>query len=588
MSKTTIGITIGPIYDTISNATKPAGVWFASYFFSNLTELLCNKIVSTFQNADIISPNYENGSQNSTENRNFIEKRLEEKTSGIGKYHDRIFFTTDDFCEDKLNELIREAKRESSSFFVPELDDDVHKNFLDSYLQIHYIVDSIDEMGDEKNCILGLSSYLDALELMKTFPADSKNNPFEDLFFNSAANKNIKGTKLFNTVSLINNQLLKPSNSQENDINIKSVEDIAACIHYENANVIKEAEKRESLKRFTYYAVVQADADNMTTFLKNIENEKNEIESLKNLSSIEKINAKIKEFSERCLRYDEEAAKIIGEMGGMTIYAGGDDLLFFAPVINKGKTIFEICNEIQTVFHNKMLGIVQGEEDKNVKEGDGYFDLKTIPTISFGISIHHVKQPLSDALKSAYELLMKAKTKEKNKIAVKLQKHSGATYSFEISNRYNLSEQSNSETKMELNNIINDLLKACKYDKTKANVLQNIPVSSVIKTLLTNQTMLLFLIHKYKTKIVGNEEKDLKSFQSIWQNLFDNPNQTMIKGQIDQLAEVFYKWKVTPKRLDKFESKELERETKQDLEEFINILQWIKFLDEKQGEGEDE
>lgn len=39
-----VGITIGPILDTICETTKPAGLWFASSLFSDITRRLCAEI----------------------------------------------------------------------------------------------------------------------------------------------------------------------------------------------------------------------------------------------------------------------------------------------------------------------------------------------------------------------------------------------------------------------------------------------------------------------------------------------------------------------------------------------------------------
>lgn len=40
MSKKYIGITVGPIFDTIQDASTPAAMWFTSFLFSDLTSVL--------------------------------------------------------------------------------------------------------------------------------------------------------------------------------------------------------------------------------------------------------------------------------------------------------------------------------------------------------------------------------------------------------------------------------------------------------------------------------------------------------------------------------------------------------------------
>lgn len=40
-------------------------------------------------------------------------------------------------------------------------------------------------------------------------------------------------------------------------------------------------------------------------------------------------------FSAACLKYTKKCAELIGDYGGVTIFAGGDDLLFLAPLANR-------------------------------------------------------------------------------------------------------------------------------------------------------------------------------------------------------------------------------------------------------------
>ena len=85
-------------------------------------------------------------------------------------------------------------------------------------------------------------------------------------------------------------------------------------------------------------------------------------------------------FSKACLEYSGEASKLVSRFGGMTIYAGGDDLLFLAPVSNgKGQTVFELCQEIAMLFEGKMK--------------DNFVGFSSCPTVSFGISIQYGEIP---------------------------------------------------------------------------------------------------------------------------------------------------------------------------------------------------
>lgn len=45
MSKSYIGITIGPIFETMNLVSSPAALWTSSYMFSSVTKKLCEVLV---------------------------------------------------------------------------------------------------------------------------------------------------------------------------------------------------------------------------------------------------------------------------------------------------------------------------------------------------------------------------------------------------------------------------------------------------------------------------------------------------------------------------------------------------------------
>ena len=151
-------------------------------------------------------------------------------------------------------------------------------------------------------------------------------------------------------------------------------------------NIIDDLKK---LSHNNYYCVVHADGDNMSKAIE----DKNKIENV----------------SKNLFEYCKESNKLIKDFGGQTIYAGGDDLLFFAPVLNKdkNKTIFELCEKISNIFNTKIPSA----------------------TLSFGISINYVKFPLYEAVENSRELLKKKKKNDqRNNIAFKVTKHSGQSF----------------------------------------------------------------------------------------------------------------------------------------------------------------
>ena len=69
-----VGITIGPIIETMSYTSTPAGLWTASYFFSELTESLYKHLQKMGYRVMTVPEDVQNY-----------------QLDGIGQYHDRIY-----------------------------------------------------------------------------------------------------------------------------------------------------------------------------------------------------------------------------------------------------------------------------------------------------------------------------------------------------------------------------------------------------------------------------------------------------------------------------------------------------------------
>lgn len=495
-----IGITIGPIGDTLSEASTPAALWFASSMFSDITRRLCREITEekSFTNLQIYSPYYSESICSD---------------DGVGKFHDRIIFSVDSYDKETFMSIIAKVKRETAAGFKIEDMTAGMEAFLEQYLQIHYVIVDEERMQGQ-NCILALSPYLDVLELMKTFPENHADNPIRALFQGEKNNRNkyIKESRLFKTVKGEMNQLKKSKDA------VWTIEDIA-CDH---GNII------ENVKKKRYFAVVQADGDSMGTFLNQLE------------------DSKVAEFSRTCLDYAESAAKLIGEYGGMTIYAGGDDLLFLAPVENSaGETVFSLCHKIQKLFRDRL------------REKDSLKDFQNIPTISFGVSIQYVKHPLYEALNHARELLAQAKRgitvqdgrKEKNNMAVELQKHSGQSLFMQVSN--------DSFPAFE------EILKIQgKYEQEET-------VTSVIYTLETFRPLISVMNREAREGRMNQE-----AYQTAWMNLFDNEEQRLAEEYLKEICQVYYQnWVVGQTKIESAEESSLTT--------LLYILRLKKFLIEK-------
>ena len=158
-----------------------------------------------------------------------------------------------------------------------------------------------------------------------------------------------------------------------------------------------------------YFCVVQADGDNVGKTV-----------SHKDLS-----DGEVLKISTELVEFGLNATQLIEAFGGLPIYAGGDDLLFIAPVIGKnGSHIFKLLDAIE---NNAFQGVKEVVDAKGLIDDKGN-EIKA--SLSFGVSISYYKYPLYEALESARNLLFdKAKGIEQKKaVAWSLRKHSGGTF----------------------------------------------------------------------------------------------------------------------------------------------------------------
>lgn len=514
------GITIGPIFDTISRATVPAALWFSSILFSDLTRRLCKGITEALPDARIVSPWYDPAS--AAEN------------DGVGVYHDRILFAVERDSEElaeTLERVIARARADTAGQFPADYDRETLDRFLDSYLQIHYVL-LPKEQTDKANIIQALTPYLNAAELMKSFPSGSEHDPFARLFANDEArareeqsrNAAIKGLPLFPRV---NKHYLQGPRG-----NIRGITEIAANTH------------DKSMKHAHYFAVVNADGDGMGAFLEKLD------------------DADVATFSAACLRYAREASERIAAFGGMPVYAGGDDLLFLAPLFGnvdgKEDTLVELCADIHALFSQTVREAFPGRE-------------LAFPTLSFGVSVQYEKFPLYEALANGRALLETAKKNSpflceekavKDNIALRVQKHSGQSFGLLIHNPAH-------EAFREL---------------SAAAGASSDAINSVLYTVRTFRPLLGILLRESTN---GSGQEELERFLSAWGNLFDNPDQSLSRAYAEDIGRVVY-WRLLAEesRLSAIDPTADSSREARILDAVCMTLTWVKFLNEKAGEDE--
>lgn len=360
-----IGITIGPIHDTMMLSSKPAALWGASFLFSYLGRELCIRMQKMYaEQCDIIVP-FADFSSNEKEN--YLWKMDE----GVGLIHDRIIAavhmegTERAIIDHVRKNVIEPVRRNLVQNILEAIEErsDTARQELEDYFQIYAVCMDLAE-GSE--IVSVLSDVLNVLELEKQFVPESTKD-YLQLFLE---NKILKHCFLSKDICQERWQLLK------SDKTIKSIEDISGSK--------------------PYFALVQADGDKMGNVLCSL-----------------KTAEQIKQFSRKCIRYSAKASEVIGAHGGVTIYAGGDDLLFLMPVEKKRTDILSIVGELRKVFADEFT------EPEYAS-----------CSVSYGIQIVFNKFPLYEAFDMVSRLLfVKAKDKG-NSCAVAVQKHSGQSTEF--------------------------------------------------------------------------------------------------------------------------------------------------------------
>ncbi len=507
------GITIGPIYDTLNSVTKPAGLWGGSFLFSYIAKNLCLKLYKEGVNeCDFISPYFEiDGSGN-----------IDSPKNGIGFFHDRIIFKTNSINIEKVKNIIEDLKEEIGDKLIKSLSNEINnfsklkvKEFVKNYLQIYAIEY---EVCENFNPILKLSPFLDSLELEKSYNLKQRLNYFLTVFDNSS----IKNCCLIDDFKDFKNSPISDEKTYSDKI--KSVDDIA-----------KGNNKKIDMKKYYYYAIVKADGDNMG----------------KILNSITK-NENIKNFSKACFKYAKDATEKIKDFGAVTIYAGGDDLLFISPLENEKKeTIFDLVLDIEKSFM-KYFDI------------EGYKKFK--PSLSFGISINFKSYPLYEAFEKANELLFEVSKLEENKntTAIEIQKHSGKSISLIINNTKPKAKEV-LESENESYEILRNIFK--KYNNDSDDFLR-----SVGKKLY--QFKLLF------QKAIKEEDRE-KILENLFKNTFDHRVQKENEEYVNEVKKLL---------IDISKSKTIKTLEKDEEEKIIltmdSALRMLKFFTEKGKEGQ--
>ncbi len=408
---TYFALTIGPIYKTLSQAQKTREFWGSSYMFSWIMREIIVGLINdkkTIESKDILMPHR--------------DKHNNLKV-GTGLYHDRMIA---EINPEKKGKVLADFKGVADSV-IGEIakHTGVPLSVLHSYFRLNAVLFDLEE---GKNIVETVTNYLDSLELQNPIFHNSWQIDWPDImdklngsfFYRDAFIRGGDFNFVFDSISEIASRGLRDTNPKEYDQLVNTFikgkfvngERLPKKIEFEiqdkfiNQLSISSVLKEDFRNYHKYIAIVHADGDNLGKTISKIGNSPKEV---KNLSKL-------------LFDFASNAATEIGKYGGANVYAGGDDLLFFAPVATMNskvkRTIFNLIDDLDIMFKEKV------SDELTVP------DRVTKPTLSWGVSISYYKFPLSEAIVSSRELLFeKAKEFEgKNAVAFKLIKHSGQTF----------------------------------------------------------------------------------------------------------------------------------------------------------------
>ena len=465
------GISIGPIIKTLAMARKPRELWAASYLFSHLMKCIydeAKKEIKKDKNSIIISP--------ADPVEVFKEEAPKEENYKVGIYPDRLYVKGEFdarivlensynafFCslyKEYLNKIdltyfnlmsaTCEASKDSQAIKILNQKLDVVElcNFAnegDSSAAIYsYEVRAktliIKNFANEGDSSAAIYSFISDWKKSPLFQKVEENNQSFPYTVNTLAEIATAELRMINQKSW--DEARKYAKNREKDNEVNKKKDGSKSLPFEDYFYKSLGEKelfKDKIKsHHRYICVVQADGDNVG----------------KTVSHDNLGNEGLKTISEALVNFGNKAAGLISEYGGLPIYAGGDDLLFIAPVIGKDhQNIFDLLDKIENEAFKGVHDAVDGLTDDNGK--------KIESSLSFGVSITYYKYPLYEALESARHLLfdIAKKVRGKKAIAWSFRKHSGGTFDVSFTRKKNQETEDAKESEESENKSLSEVFK---------------------------------------------------------------------------------------------------------------------------------
>lgn len=365
-------LTIGPITRTILTARKTKDLWAASYLFSYIMKKTIEMLSDTtgVLHSDFLIP--------------YVDKAMLSDKNVVGIFPDRLIFKSNSSKTENLRQAV--DKTLETLFTASSLVDWAKQYFKTYIVEI--------EAPDDKTAVQKINDYLDVFELQDSICQKESKNYLNDIFKTLSKDATGREDHRIPMLAQIATQalrkrekdILKNQNQQtpyQYEKLIKQDDDSSSMKNLES--YFKSTLKTQDFKgHHKYLCVVQADGDNIGETIKNLQ-------------------GSYQDFSQALSDFRKNARQIIRDFATdptdkqnpiEPIYIGGDDLLFFTPVVNhNGKTIWNLIADLDRAFARVFA--------------DATFQTK--PTLSFGVAIAYYKFPLYESIELAYDLLKEAK-----------------------------------------------------------------------------------------------------------------------------------------------------------------------------------
>lgn len=426
-----LSLTIGPIYKTIQRASKTRELWAASFVLSEFMRIILEKLSGAGFNK-VLSPD-------------ISQLKPRQKYRGAGVWNDNC--TIEILAEqvaglkESLPRLLQEAKDDLAMLFFQKLpnpykglDLDSLKNVISQHFHVHaallpdppsdgQILRALGELTAAADMQRRFSPRYDDYLTKLLFRGDTvrhlyeKGFDYEDTIFTfyqkgekrlrrlpsliELAVREFKSdADAYNQVVEVINKRLQNLQDDEDDIETDE----------ESTEIIRKLKGPDASDRFKkrhkYVALVSADGDGIGS-------------KIQSLSDSSEITA----FSKELMAFATGAVQLVAEFGAVPIYAGGDDLLFVAPLRNhEERSLFDLLSDLHRKF----------SEQEKIQEASG--------TLSFGVSVFYYKYPLGEALENSRDLLKYAAKKlvsskrgnpaetKKNALALRVHLHGGQSF----------------------------------------------------------------------------------------------------------------------------------------------------------------